>query len=260
MQVPKTYFHIAVVWNFLIRILLPLDYLFLIWFAVNLLQLASSSTNFESYVDVFIPLYVAEACGGILIIMMAIFLVRTYHLENDGWVKDLFDYARALLPSLLLRFSSWSSLFAVWFFSFTWMVCISMFSILLPLKLDDDDGGGGGVDEDERYTWNQVFLPIWIAYATSAVVGIICAVRSMPENPHCMGEDVECVCCDETFLITILPVSVFGLIPMISIVLIQLKLTHSEFDISWVEALSPMFAVIPLFCVYFSFFCIYSIF
>ena len=92
MQVPKLYFHIAVVWNYLIRILLPLDVGLIIWFGVNLLQLASSSTNFESYVDVFVPLYVAEACGGILLIIMAIFLVRTCHLENDLWVKDCFQY------------------------------------------------------------------------------------------------------------------------------------------------------------------------
>ena len=152
----------------------------------------------------------------------------------------------ALVPSILQNFPSWSSLFAVWFFSFTWMVCISMFSILLPLKLDDD----ANVDEDERYTWNQVFLPIWIAYATSTVLGIVCAIRSMPENRLWTGcEEREC---DVQFL-AVLSVSVFSLIPMISILLIQLKLTHSELDISWVEALSPMFVEIPLFCMCFCF-------
>ena len=109
MQVPKLYFHIAVVWNYLIRILLPLDFGLIIWFGVNLLQLASSSTNFESYVDVFVPLYVAEACGGILLIIMAIFLVRTCHLENDLWVKDCFQYvvdvrARSASISILSLF------------------------------------------------------------------------------------------------------------------------------------------------------------
>ena len=121
-----------------------------------------------------------------------------------------------------------------------------MFSILLPLKLDDD----ANVDEDERYTWNQVFLPIWIAYATSTVLGIVCAIRSMPENRLWTGcEEREC---DVQFL-AVLSVSVFNLIPMISILLIQLKLTHSELDISWVEALSPMFVEIPLFCMCFCF-------
>ena len=121
-----------------------------------------------------------------------------------------------------------------------------MFSILLPLKLDDD----ADVDEDERYTWNQVFLPIWIAYATSTVLVIVCGIRSMPEYPQCTGCK-SCLCGEGT--LAILPVCCFGLIPMISILLIQLKLTDSELDISWVEALSPMFVEIPLFCMCFCF-------
>ena len=178
----------------------------LIWFARNL----SLMDEGDSYKEAFKPLWVAETSLGLVGVPILIGIAL--------YESSLTKFIQLQQPFRSLQIVQ-DEVFATIIYILIgaiWVVCLSVSSVLLPCKLDDDDS----------FTWNQIFSPIWVAYGTQFLLFCVIFVRTRARNAH--NDNI-------TMLASI---ALLNLPTFLTMLLMHVKLENG--GMSWMDVFIPM--------------------